>query len=544
MPEAKVRTLTVRPFQSADLAFNEAGILDIQNSPLAKLGVRVSAFDLESLYSKLSDTIAGNDAQLEFSARRIEAFLKNTFLFALRRESLRAALDEAILERENAVLERFSHKAKIIAELRKLYPNMNPVGTPGAKLNHLEQISTASTKRHQDLVIALTADGRLGVVKGPETSVDGTSSGTTTGLSESTSSTQSTTDLTGKITSQSKSVADTTADSTGSSITNGVTSANLIAIKTRAAIVPDPGFENTHGTVVRHNIKVAGGHVEDPPDLRVAARHAETDTVNVPMVFDGAAWTEVTSAQLDTHTQRLSATSTDVSKSHSDSTTDGTSDSVSRAISAETGSAVAKSGMNSDGTFSQESKTVEPLYSHPSSEAEIQHHRGQATLQDEVLTHSVFGFRAPHLERLFDNQLQMVDLRIRQLQVAFSQRFLISPISGVVTGLFKDLGEHVGAGEAVLRVENDEDVLVVGRVQFKSMIRVGANVKLTASNVFEAATAQPVTLLGKVAAIRGHEADNDEWDVILFCDNRGPGNTTKLPINYNFDKDDVKLEIL
>ncbi len=53
MAEAKVRSLTIRPFQSADLAFNESGILDIQNAPVARLGVRVDAFNLQDLYSRL-----------------------------------------------------------------------------------------------------------------------------------------------------------------------------------------------------------------------------------------------------------------------------------------------------------------------------------------------------------------------------------------------------------------------------------------------------------------------------------------------------------
>ena len=75
MAEAKIRTLTVRPFQSADLAFNEAGILDVQNEDLAKLGVRIPAFDLQTIYSHLGDTLSADDAKLKYTSQEIENFL-------------------------------------------------------------------------------------------------------------------------------------------------------------------------------------------------------------------------------------------------------------------------------------------------------------------------------------------------------------------------------------------------------------------------------------------------------------------------------------
>jgi hypothetical protein len=77
MAEARVRTLTVRPFQSADLAFNESGLLDIQNAPLARLGVRVDAVNLQGLYARLGETVPGDDAKLKFDAQEIEKFLND-----------------------------------------------------------------------------------------------------------------------------------------------------------------------------------------------------------------------------------------------------------------------------------------------------------------------------------------------------------------------------------------------------------------------------------------------------------------------------------
>ena len=82
--------------------------------------MRVDAFNLQDLYSRLGETLAGDDARLKFGSQEIETFLGSRYLFALRRESLRASLDEAVTDRENNYLERFAHKALIIAELRKL----------------------------------------------------------------------------------------------------------------------------------------------------------------------------------------------------------------------------------------------------------------------------------------------------------------------------------------------------------------------------------------------------------------------------------------
>ncbi|WZO96093.1 hypothetical protein EP7_003073 [Isosphaeraceae bacterium EP7] len=540
MAEAKVRSLTIRPFQSADLAFNESGILDAQNAQLAKLGEKVDAFNLQDLYSRLGETLAGDHAKLKFASEEIESFLSSRYLFALRRESLRASLDEAMIDRENNFLERFSHKALIIAELRKLYP----LGITGdSKVSRLQAIATASSEQFTDMMALLTAQGRLGVIEGPSTASIGTSAANSTGKSHTDGTNKS--DSQSKTELKSKTVVktDTTSDSTTIDDSTITTTANLLAIKTRAIAQQPDAPANAYYLTVRHNVHLADNHVEEPTDFKDAARHVTSDTVNVPMVFDGG-WKELEATEIKTHNQ----------VAHGDSVDHGTSLSNSEALADVTSMTVttANETITSDGTnelitnssFEQNANTREPIYSHPSSEARMRFHRAQASLQDELLNHTVFGLRSAHFERLFDNQLKMIDLRLRQLQVALAQRFLISPIKGVITGIYKDLGEQVNAGEAVVRVENHEDVLIVGRVQSRSMVRLGGAVKLTAKNVLEAAAPEPVTLNGTVAAMRGHDADNDEWDLVLFCDNRGPGNTTKLPINYNFDKDDVTLELL
>jgi hypothetical protein len=539
MAEAKVRTLTVRPFQSADLAFNESGVLDRQNMPLARLGVRVTGFDLGTLYSRLSETLAGDDAKLKFTPAEIETFLSSRFLFALRRESLSSSLTETILDRENNVLERFAHKTSIIAELRKLYPT---APTTDSKVARLKDISTASEKQFNDLMAVYTAEGRLGVVEGPETNSKGKSNSNTDTDAHSKSVATGTTNATGKIDGTVTTSVASAGQTDRTDASSSTTKANLIALKTRAA--DSPG--GTYALTVRHNVNLGGSpiHVQEPATYQDAAQQISVTTLNEPLKYDGTKWTEIGATSFETNTVTINGTGKDVYAGHSDSTAKSTASSVSQAQSKEDGKTDSQSTAITKSDFEQKSDTKDPIYYHPSAQARMQFQRGQVSLQDELLSNAVFGFRSQYFERLFDNQLKMIDLRVKQLQVAFVQRFLVSPIDGVVTGIYKDLGEHVKAGEPVLRIENADDVLIVGRVQFRSTVRVGSNVKVTTKNVFEASVAQPVTLTGTVAAIRGHDADNDEWDVTLMCDNRGPGNTHKLPINYSFDKDDVTLEIL
>ena len=144
------------------------------------------------------------------------------------------------------------------------------------------------------------------------------------------------------------------------------------------------------------------------------------------------------------------------------------------------------------------------------------------------------------------NELRTIDLEIRQLQLNFIHTFLVSPMSGVITGIYKDLGENVQTGEAVLQVENDDEVLVVGRVNFRGRMELGSKVTITTNNAFE--SGQPVELKGTLVAVRGHDADDDEYDVIFRCDNRlnpsDPQNLgRKLPLNFTYDYKDVSIVI-
>ena len=102
-------------------------------------------------------------------------------------------------------------------------------------------------------------------------------------------------------------------------------------------------------------------------------------------------------------------------------------------------------------------------YRHPSLENDAQFERAQVSLLDEQLaavsaTNYVCGSeveqsilaRGDH--RYFANDLRAIDLDVKRLQVAYIDTLLISPIDGVVTGVFRNVGDSVRAAQAVIRV--------------------------------------------------------------------------------------------
>jgi hypothetical protein len=104
-----------------------------------------------------------------------------------------------------------------------------------------------------------------------------------------------------------------------------------------------------------------------------------------------------------------------------------------------------------------------------------------------------------------------------------------------VTIVYKDLGESVQAGEPVIRLENDDVVFVVGQVLFRGALRVGQSVTVHIDDLFAEGT--PLDVPGVIKAVRGHDTDNDEWDIVIECKNPSTGGVKALPIYYQFDRD-------
>jgi multidrug resistance efflux pump len=116
----------------------------------------------------------------------------------------------------------------------------------------------------------------------------------------------------------------------------------------------------------------------------------------------------------------------------------------------------------------------------------------------------------------------------------------MSPIDGIVTGVYKHPGDPVQPGEPVIRVEDNSSILLMAKIVYRGPIALGATVTVT-TQLFGMA-GPPTTIKGAVVSIRGAQED-DHWDVIARCDNLDPGGNIILPLGYRFDFDDTAITI-
>jgi hypothetical protein len=179
-------------------------------------------------------------------------------------------------------------------------------------------------------------------------------------------------------------------------------------------------------------------------------------------------------------------------------------------------------------------------YRVPNIEAVAQNHRSQISLMDEQFTQFMFVQNLPYLEQVFANELQAIDLDVKRFQVAYLDTILMPPIEGIVTGIFKQLGEGVRAGEAAIRVENNTSVLIVGTLIYRGMVSLGANVTITSTLFSEPA---PTVIAGTIVAAQGHPSEDDWWDVVINCNNVDNNGNPILPLFYRFDFDDTTVVI-
>jgi hypothetical protein len=136
MASGKSANLRVRPILSVDLSFPVDGIISYQmNTPTGTpLGKQVKGIRAENLYVLLPQTVVGDDSRLLWDSERIYNFLFNvggkavgpgvTLLAHLRNASEGAALDRAILMRQNAYLTSYS--PEVLCEVRRVYYDNPP----------------------------------------------------------------------------------------------------------------------------------------------------------------------------------------------------------------------------------------------------------------------------------------------------------------------------------------------------------------------------------------------------------------------------------
>jgi hypothetical protein len=180
-------------------------------------------------------------------------------------------------------------------------------------------------------------------------------------------------------------------------------------------------------------------------------------------------------------------------------------------------------------------------YRIPYIESQAQNERAQISLIDQQFAQFMYSQPLPNLTTVFKNELSTIDGEVIKLQVAFLNCILMSPFTGTVTGIYKNAGDCVRAGEPVIRVENNSSVYLVATLVYRGRIAKGANVTVQTS-LFDD-TGEPTAVTGTVVAARGHTPDDDSWDVVILCNNVDGSGNEILPLNYSFDFDDTVVTI-
>jgi biotin carboxyl carrier protein len=183
-------------------------------------------------------------------------------------------------------------------------------------------------------------------------------------------------------------------------------------------------------------------------------------------------------------------------------------------------------------------------YRWPSLEAEAQWHRSQISLMDEQYMEFYNSHKQWHyvnrLSSATRNDLQAMDNSVYQYQILLLKSVLMSPLPGLVTGIYKSPGDWVVAGEPVIRVETTDKVLLFAKLVYRGRISVGTKLTFT-SNLFD--NLDPMaTVEGTVVAVRG-ERENNQWAVTVKCDNLDTAGKPILPLGYQFDRDNTTISL-
>jgi hypothetical protein len=112
--------------------------------------------------------------------------------------------------------------------------------------------------------------------------------------------------------------------------------------------------------------------------------------------------------------------------------------------------------VESRGDITQKAINRDYVYRIPYLESAAQYHRAQVSLMDEQFAQFMSRQNLPYLNEFLQNELNSIDMDVFQLQIAYLNTILMSPIAGIVTGVYKYPGDAVTPGEPVFRVEEFE----------------------------------------------------------------------------------------
>ncbi|SDK00318.1 hypothetical protein SAMN05216338_107917 [Bradyrhizobium sp. Rc2d] len=194
------------------------------------------------------------------------------------------------------------------------------------------------------------------------------------------------------------------------------------------------------------------------------------------------------------------------------------------------------------GTENQKSETTGFEYRSPNHENQARDARTQIGLGEEIISFVKETHFLDRLEEVYRNELESIDADVNQLQVAYLNTILMSPIDGIVTGVYKNPGDPIAAGEPVYRVENNAVVLIVARVVCREPIAIGSILQVK-TTLFDAAGSPAVVIEAPIVSVRG-QGQAGQWEVVAKQSNRDAAGKQIFPIGYNFDYDNTEVNIV
>jgi hypothetical protein len=192
----------------------------------------------------------------------------------------------------------------------------------------------------------------------------------------------------------------------------------------------------------------------------------------------------------------------------------------------------------------QSVKTTSQAFRHPFYDEKAQYQRAQISLIDQQFSALQSAQNIPNLAMVFGNELASIDADVYRLQIAYLNTILMSPIAGVVTGVYKNPGDPVRAGEPVIRVENFDVIRIEAIVIFRGPVLVNQTTVTITTALFSSSSGQPTSISGLVVAARIRD-DDDTWHLIVECANKDSSTPPKpiFPPGYRFDPDDTTVTI-
>ncbi|GEP44143.1 HlyD family efflux transporter periplasmic adaptor subunit [Brevifollis gellanilyticus] len=498
--QAKIRSFQLRPFLSTDLSFPRAGAIaarhiraiDGTNGASAQMGFKVAnGFSMEtSLYPNLLD--ASGDT-LRGTSTYIHGVLNPQAFFVLRNEEASCELERALNKRETLYLEK--HKAGSLADLAIDWQRRLT-----SKLKHLEALETSIGERHAKL------DKLYSSWQIQRYTPDGTPDGGPVPAK----------DYAYKPETHSEYLKNAVVEREGDFPWDSPGAETVSSVITKNKSLP-VGTVNI-GSHTNINAVTTGAQGEEERKHK----HISSPTFNLPT----SGLTEAAAAALATLPLPIDDNG---------------------AVTPATLALLVSVIGNLKRYVAQESETFYPTNRStrfnedarcPWEEELSRWHRELSALEEEIIQQQTYNRRLAELERIWTLELKQMELDAKRAMLAYADSFLTSPIAGTVTHVYKDAGEYVQAGEPIMRVESSDHFLLVGVINCHQPVRLGMVAVVKLLNVLE--DGGNIQLKGSVVSIRGHDSDNDEWEVVVELD-KVANLLDQIPLNYTFDRGSYQM---